>query len=295
MSVNEKDMGVLEIYLRSCAEAGNAKRTLFRKRDSIKRFLSVNALSAVTPSVIYEYMLSFKGKSAYYQKREMDEVKKFLAHCARGRIVEHDFNHAFPHIKAAKDSKIPSVFTGEEIKELLLCLSARDSKNKLRDYTMVLLMSVYGFRSIDVANLDFRCLDFDNGVIMFSQSKTGNAVRHKILPHVGNALADYILHERPDSSLPTLFLQSNGNGLSSKTVSGVVRKGFLASGIDIGMRKYGSHSLRHSVASGLINDGYSIFAIANVLGRTSAETARLYAKVDLARLALCALEVPVHE
>jgi len=294
-TLREEDLEALDMYLRSCSEAGNAQRTLHRIRDSIKRFLSVNALSAVTPSVIQKYLLSFKGKSEYYKKREMDEVKKFLTYCANQEIIENDVGYAFPNIKAVKDSKIPSVFTSGEVKELLLYFSARNSKNRLRDYAMVLLMAVYGFRSIDVANLDLRCLDFDNGALMFSQSKTGSVIRHQILPHVGNALADYILKERHDSSSTLIFLQSDGNGLSSKTVSGVVRYGLLASGIDIGIRKYGSHSLRHSVASGLINDGYSIFTVANVLGNTSAETARLYAKVDLSRLALCALEVPAHE
>jgi site-specific recombinase XerD len=130
---------------------------------------------------------------------------------------------------------------------------------------------------------------------MFSQSKTGTVIRHKILPHVGNALAEYILNERIGNDSALLFLKSNGDGLSSKTISGVVRNGFLSSGIDIGARKYGSHSLRHSAASALINEGHSIFSVANVLGQTSAATARLYAKVDFSRLSACALEVPVYE
>lgn len=295
MSVSKKDLEILGVYLRSCSESGNAQRTLFRKRDSVKRFLSVNGLSAVNPSVIQEYRYSFREKSAYYQKREMDEVKKFLIFCACQGIIEQDFSCKFPNIKAVKDSKIPSVFTNDEVRTLLRCFSARGSKNRLRDYAMVLLMAVYGFRSIDVANLDLRYLNFDDGTLLFSQSKTGTVIRHQFLPHVGNALIDYILNERTDSSSTLLFLQANGKGLSSKTISNVVRSGFLTSGIDIGKRKYGSHSLRHSVASGMINEGYSIFTVANVLGQTSAATARLYAKVDLSRLALCALEVPVHE
>ena len=58
-----------------------------------------------------------------------------------------------PKIKAVKDSNIPSVFTNDEVKALLLHLSGRKSKNRLRDYAMVLLMAVYGFRSIDISKL----------------------------------------------------------------------------------------------------------------------------------------------
>jgi len=295
MLANTTEREALTTYLQYCSEDGNVQRTLSRKRDTIKRFLSNNALLTISLDVIREYLFSFKGKSAYYQKREMDEIRKFLTYCADRGIIEHNLSYAFPHVKAVKDSKIPSVFTNEEVKELLLHFSAKYSQNRSRDYAMVLMMAVYGFRSIDIAQFDLRYLDLDNGVLILPLSKTGNMIRHQILPHVGNALVDYILNERPDSSSALLFLQANGNGLSSKTISNVVRYGFIASGIDVGVRKIGSHSLRHSVASGLINDEYSIFAIASVLGQTSATTARLYARVDFSRLALCALEVPVHE
>jgi site-specific recombinase XerD len=294
-SISEHDLEVLDTYLRFCAEAGNVDRTIQRKRDSIKRFLLAGELCTITPLTIQTYLRGFMGRSAYYQKKEMDEVKSFLAYCTRQGTIEKDFSRVIPNIKAVKDSKIPSVFTDNEVKELLLHFSARDSINRLRDYAMVLLMVVYGFRSIDISHLHIRCIDFDNGTIMFAQSKTGIAVRHEILPHVGNVLADYILNERNNSSSPLLFLKSGGDSLSSKTVSGVVRNGFLRSGINIGMRKYGSHSLRHSIGSSLINDGYSIFTVANILGQTSAATARLYAKVDLLRLSACALEVPANE
>jgi integrase len=274
-SISEHDSAVLDAYLSSCAEAGNADRTIQRKRDSIKRFLSTGELHTTTPLAIQTYLRRFTGKSAYYQKREMDEVKSFLAYCTRQEIIERDFSRIIHNIKAVKDSKIPSVFTGDDVKELLLHFSKRNSTNKLRDYAMVLLMAVYGFRSIDISRLRLRCIDFDRGTITIAQSKTGTAVRHEMLPHVGNALADYILNERHDSGSPLLFIKPDG-GLSSKTVSGVVRNGFLRSGINIGMRKYGSHCLRHSVGSALVNDGYSIFSVASFLGQTSAATARLY-------------------
>ena len=293
--LTEYELGILDKYIRYCSEEGNTQRTLQRKSGSIKRFLSANDLHALAPSVIQAFLHSFRGKNAYYLKREMDEVKKFLAFCTCQGIIESDLTFMFPSIKATKDSTVPSVFTKDEIRALLLHFLERDSVNRLRDYVMVLLMAVYGLRSIDISHLHLSCINFENETITLTQSKTGTEVCHKILPHVGNVLVEYILNERADSTSTLLFLKSNGDGISSKTVSGVVRNGFLASGISIGARKYGSHSLRHSVASGMINEGYSIFTVANVLGQTSAATARLYARIDLSRLSECALEVPVHE
>jgi len=105
----------LSKYIHFCAQSGNAQRTLSRKRDSIKRFLSESTLSSGTPSAIQRDIYSFEGKSAYYQKMELDEAKKFLAYCTCQGIIEQDVSHAFPSIKAVKDSKIPSIFSSDEV------------------------------------------------------------------------------------------------------------------------------------------------------------------------------------
>jgi len=293
-SHSENDLEILQNYLSFCSEAGNNPCTIQRKQDSIKRFLSTTALQDITESEVERYMQSFIGKSSYYQKRELDEAKKFLSYCTAYGYISKDYLSTFPDIKAVKDSRIPSVFTDDEIKGLLSYFSEKHSKNKRRDYAMALLMAVYGLRSIDIVSLHCTYIDFEKGALTFSQSKTGTVIRHRLLPHIGNTLVDYILNERPKSNTTLLFLKQDGMGLLPKSVSSVIRNGFLSSGVYIGERKYGSHSLRHSLASSLINQGTSIFTVASVLGQTSAETARLYAKVDLAKLSLCALEVPTH-
>jgi site-specific recombinase XerD len=289
------DLEVLDDYVNFRSDSGDNPRTLKRKRESIQRFLSLNTLQSFCLADITTYVQLFKGSSAYYQKRELDEVKKFLQYCREHNYINQDVHKGFPNIKATKGGRIPSVFTVDEIKVLLAYFAARDSVNRLRDYTLVLLMAVYGLRSIDISCLKCSCLDFENETIYFQQSKTGIMVNHRILPHIGNILVDYILNERPQSNTEFLFLKHDGSNLSPKSIGSIVRNGFLSSGIDIGRRRYGSHALRHSLASSLINDGTSIFTIANVLGQTSAETARLYAKVDVSHLSLCALEVPNHE
>jgi len=221
-----KDIKAMEDYLLFCTEAGNVTRTLSRKQATIRRFLTAYPLKNVNSSSILAYVQSFAGKSTYYQKRELDEIRKFLGFCLLHGYISQDFNAAFPDIRAVKDSRIPSVFTVAEIKKLLHGFSESASKNRLRNYAMVLLMVIYGFRSIDISSLSCSCLDFENGEILISQSKTGTVLRHHILPHVGNAMADYILHERPKSSSKLLFLKADGDGLASKSVSGVVRNGF---------------------------------------------------------------------
>ena len=296
MKVKETaDFEVLASYITMCSQKGNGVVTIKRKENSIKRFLTKNELSTLNHESITSYVHSFCGKSAYYQKRELDEIKNFLSYCFVQGFISHKLDNSFPNIKAVKESQIPSVFTENEIKELLFYFSTTDSKTKLRDYAIVLLIALYGLRSIDIAKLNFSELDFDSSTISLAQSKTGSSINHQLLAHVGNAVIEYLLNERPEAKSQLVFLTFEGKGLSSKTIGNIVRKGFVNSGIDIGKRRHGSHSLRHSLASNLINQGNSIFTISNVLGQTSVATARLYAKVDISKLKQCALEIPVYD
>ena len=289
------DIEILASYITMCSQKGNGNATIKRKEDSIKRFLNKNELGTLNHESITSYVHNFAGKSTYYQKRELDEIKKFLSYCFVQGLVSQKLDNSFPNIKAVKESQIPSVFTKSEIKELLFYFSTVDSKTKLRDYAIVLLIALYGLRSIDIAKLNFNAFDFDSSIISLVQSKTGSSINHQLLAHVGNSVIEYLLNERPEAKSQLIFLTFKGTELSSKTIGNIVRKGFVNSGIDIGKRRHGSHSLRHSLASNLINQGNSIFTISNVLGQTSVATARLYAKVDISKLNQCALEVPIYE
>ncbi len=216
-NLDSKDENILDEYLTSCSENGNAITTIKKKQDTIKRFLEGCPLQG-TISGVLAYIQSLAGKSPYYQKREVDEIRCFLTFCFKGGYIQQNFDAALPCIRAVKDSLQPSVFTDAEIKKLLQYLNSAVSVNRLRNYAMVLLMTVYGFRSIDISTLTCSSLDFKKGIILVSQSKTGVSICHSILPHVGNALTDYILKERSlESDSPLLFLKTDGMGMSSKT------------------------------------------------------------------------------
>lgn len=75
----------------------------------------------------------------------------------------------------------------------------------------------------------------------------------------------------------------------------MVATGFVNSGVIIGNRKHGSHSLRHSLASNMISQGEQLLVVSKVLGHSSVDTSRIYAKVDVNHLRHVELEVPTNE
>lgn len=75
----------------------------------------------------------------------------------------------------------------------------------------------------------------------------------------------------------------------------MVAYAFICSGIELKGRKHGSHSIRHSLASNMLSADVDILTISKVLGHSSADTTRVYAKVDIPHLRLVGLEVPAYE
>ena len=75
-------------------------------------------------------------------------------------------------------------------------------------------------------------------------------------------------------------------------MSRIVLEWMLAARIDISTRKHGPHSLRHSLAINLFENGESPSVISEILGHSNLLTTMSYVKVDLKHLRQCALEVP---
>jgi site-specific recombinase XerD len=62
------------------------------------------------------------------------------------------------------------------------------------------------------------------------------------------------------------------------------------SGIAIGARRHGPHSLRSSLATNMVNSGVPYEAVRKVLGHSSKDAIEHYAKIDVANLRRCSLE-----
>ena len=137
-------------------------------------------------------------------------------------------------------------------------------------------------------------IDWDKGVVNIVQSKNKVPIEHRLIPQVGNALTEYILEERPDNGKMNIFLKQDADVLSPTSVSTMIHAAFIHSGIVINGRKHGSHSLRHSLASNMLASDMGILEISKALGHSSADSAKVYAKVNITRLQLCELEVPAN-
>ena len=158
----------------------------------------------------------------------------------------------------------------------------------------MLLASRLGLRSGDIAALTFDTINYDAGLIRITQQKTGMRIEVPLLPEIKEAIASYVSEERPVSDSPYIFLTPRApyQHISAKAIGKRVAKALGRTGIDIGSRKCGAHSLRASLASSMVNDGIPYEAVRKTLGHLDLNSTKCYARLDLEQLRPYTLSPP---
>lgn len=164
-----------------------------------------------------------------------------------------------------------------------------------RNYAIILLAARLGLRASDICRLRFENLHWQTSSIKIEQYKTGKELILPILADVGNALIDYLKYSRPVSDEPFIFLTARLPYTpfpTSNVVTHVVQRAFVKAGIDIKSRRFGPHSLRHSLGFRMLEESTILPVISEVLGHKSTESTRYYLRIDLKSMKQCMLDVP---
>lgn len=166
------------------------------------------------------------------------------------------------------------------------------STGAIRDHAILLLLSVYGLRSGEVRRLCLGDFDWASDRIRVVRSKSKREEHLPLELRVGNAVARYLVHGRPqtDSRIVFLTLRAPHRPLSAGGLYHVVSRLYanLAEGQPRSGR--GPHGLRHACARHLLESGRSIKDVGDHLGHRSPDATRKYAKVNLKALRQVAFE-----
>jgi len=279
-------------HLNHLEYSSNSKKYAY---NTIHRLLISCPINHMDDASVLDYLQRMGSKAKSTATSEQKVIKRFFTFAWEKKLTTQNFNHLILTNKKRKNAEIPSVYSPNEVMILLNYLR-NHRQNRLRNFSIALLIAVYGIRAGDIANLKLSDIDWDNGTLIIVQDKTVVRLEHKLTEFCGRALADYLLNERPNTDSNYVFLKNNGELLSATSVSTMIFIGFLHCGIKIGGRKHGSHSLRHSLACNMLEQGVNILEISHVLGHESVGTTQnCYAKVDINHLRMCELEVPDNE
>ena len=224
--------------------------------------------------------------------------------------VPVDLSGAVPAVAGWRGSHLPKGITPTKVQALLAwCQSPRLAPGRpragqgaaararlgqlrdagRRDQAILLLLVRLGLRAAEVARLRLDDLDWRRGEVVIR----GKGRRDERLPlpaDVGEAIVDYLRHDRP--SVPDRALFVNVRVPYSPMTPTAVKQMVRTAGRRTGVVDVSAHRLRHTAATQVLNAQAPLAEVGQLLRHRSAATTAIYAKVDRGRLGELAMTWP---
>jgi len=247
----------------------------------------------LSPLHIMRYAAQLLPNEAGARHLALSIIKKFLRYLYDEEITFKDLSLLVPKDNYVKQPKLPSTYTREEITVILNSID-RSTPTGKRDYVIILFAVRLGMRASDISKIVFSDLLWSQNKIVFKQHKTQETVELYLPADVGEPLIDYIKYARPVSEYKNVFLERlyPHGSIDPKRISRIASRTIVNSGVDVGKRRHGSHALRHTMASLLLQQKTSLPVISELLGHSSIQSSMCYLRIDTELLRQCALNVP---
>lgn len=176
-----------------------------------------------------------------------------------------------PQIERQKD--LPVVLSKQEVRELL------KAPKYLKHRLMLAMLYGCGLRSYELCKLLQADIDFDRQTVFIKKQK-GKVDRYVPLsPHLARGLKTYFKTENPVKYVFNGQLTKDGEmgPLTTRGIQWVIKE--CRSKVDT-QKKFTAHTLRHSYATHLLEDGLNIMSLKELLGHARIETTMVYLQVS---------------
>ena len=252
----------------------------------------MNDFTAVTLDTVNAYIRTLAGFSYKTVEQHICSLRAFFRFLYQEGIMPDDLAAKMPMVKARKQTAIPSVWTHEELKQLVGAIDWGSPKGR-RDYAIILIACRLGLRCTDIKNLCFENFNWTEKKICFTQSKTGQPMELPLVPDVGWAVIDYLRYGRPKVDSSRIFVRHMAPFLpfaEGDHLDQLIRTYMVKAHIPMRGKHRGMHSLRHTMASVLLEKDTPLPVISDIIGHLDTNSTAVYLKVDMERLAECPLD-----
>ena len=246
----------------------------------------------VTLDTVNAYIRTLAGFSYKTVEQHICSLRAFFRFLYQEGTVPDDLAAKMPMVKARKQAAIPSVWPHEELKQLIGAIDRGSPKGK-RDYAIILIACRLGLRCTDIKNLCFENFNWTEKKIRFTQSKTGQPMELPLVPDVGWAVIDYLKYGRPKVDSSRIFVRHMAPFLpfaEDDHLDQLIRAYMVKAHIPMRGKHRGMHSLRHTMASVLLEKDTPLPVISDIIGHLDTNSTAVYLKVDMERLAECPLD-----
>ena len=265
-----------EYYLKiECAMSPN---TVASYISDLTAFFS--AVGKDPKNVVSEDIISYFAETTALSKRSQARVLSSLHSFYKWMIMEGEMtDNPSDAIEAPKLGKyLPAVLSVEEVERLIAAVDL-DSAFGKRDRAMLETLYGLGLRVSELISLRISSIWTEQGFV----SVIGKGDKQRLVPLGGmarDAIRDYLEVRGPAAdreSSDILFLNRFGRALTRIAVFKMIKAYAVKAGIS---KEISPHTLRHSFATHLIENGADLRAVQEMLGHESILTTEIYTHID---------------
>ena len=249
----------------------------------------IEFFKSIKTSEIYEFMLytsTIRQNMGAAKARKLSAIKAIYKYIIVKKGIQ--FDNPVANIESPKSKKsLPKFLSLEESMALLDAIkNDTDSKNRLRDYTIILLFLNCGMRVSELVGINIADIDRE----LRSMRVVGKGNKERIIylnTACRSALSDYLLwrtgEQNNKSDEKALFLSNRAKRISVKTVQWLVYKYLGEAGLE--SKHYSVHKLRHTAATLMYQSGeVDVRVLKDILGHEQLNTTQIYTHVSNAAM-----------
>ena len=236
--------------------------------------LGITDIKKTTKTTVQSYMAALKtrGRAASTMSRSLASVRSFYVFLMENGKVDSDptSSLATPHV----EKKPPMVLSSKEVDLLLSQPRLTDNKG-IRDKAMLEVLYATGIRVSELIGLNVRDVNTDIGFIRCHNNRS-----ERVIPLGGKAVESLKLYlDRVRSEMilsedeEALFVNCNGGRISRQGFWKIIKQYRDSAGIELEITP---HSLRHSFAAHLIENGADLESLKTMMGHADISSTQVY-------------------
>lgn len=257
--------------------------TLQSYRRDIEQYISylrgikINDIKKTGKTTVITYLLHLKkiGRATSTISRNLASIRSFYQYLTKIKVKDDDPTNDLESPKVEK--KLPQILSTQEVELLLDQPKCVDLKG-YRDKAMLELLYATGIRVSELISLDLEDLNLDMGYVRCSKGS-----RERVIP-IGSlaiqALREYLAKARhlliQDQNQKALFVNINGGRLTRQGFWKIIKQYKNQAKIN---KDITPHTLRHSFAAHLLENGADLRAIQEMLGHSDISSTQIYAQI----------------
>ena len=265
-----------ENYLR--IERAMSRNTVASYCSDVEKFVEAvpSPVEHIAPEDVELYLSGLQGISKRSQARFLSAIRSFFSWLVLEGVIT---DNPCDRVDAPKLGRyLPEVLSVEEVYALMETVDLSTWQG-LRDRAILEVLYGCGLRVSEAVGLRLSGLYFDEGYIKV----TGKGDKERLVP-VGDMAIDAVnafLERRPlpydASSEDLVFLNRFGRMLSRQSVFLMIKTNALLADI---RKEISPHTLRHSFATHLVENGADLRLVQEMLGHESITTTEIYTHID---------------